>query len=331
MSRSEFTILAAPIAKAWDSSNPRLYFSSFYNIVLDAAARMTDYPDMIMAAVMNEQANGDDHVPPQKPNRPEYPDIPTGTTAAATVRADFQHHMKIYGEDLKIYQEYNAALSAILHAIHDALPPSVQPLIKVNNNLRDQTPFGALQILEYHYGSLVNNEIQIIMRELNDPLPVGKSIEAHIARHREIHRTLQEHGQGLPNNMQVNLIIATLPPSFSTFIERYNENHPGLNRDFGQFSNLLMATTADKLTYGVPAMANAATSTPTLDSVMAELAALKVLLAESKNSKPAFKYCWSHGPNKSHNSADCRFPTEGHQRTATDKNKQGGKTSKNKA
>ena len=51
MHSAEFTTLTALIPKAWDSSNPRLYLSAFYNTVLDAATPMTDDPDQIIEAI----------------------------------------------------------------------------------------------------------------------------------------------------------------------------------------------------------------------------------------------------------------------------------------
>jgi hypothetical protein len=308
MHRAEFTALAAPITKAWDSSNPRLYFSAFYNTVLDAAARMTDDPDQIIEAINGMASDGSDHVPPTKPIRPILPEMPTSVTAAANLRSDFQFQMRMYEQDLKCYQEYNAALSAILHAIHDALPAAVQPIIKINNNLREQTPHGAMQILEDQYGSMVNNEIQGQIRELSEPLPMGRSIEAHIARHREIHRTLREHQQGLPVNMQVNMLISTLPSLYNSFLERYNESHPGLDRDFTEFATLLLSTTADKATYGAanaataPIVDNKLVSTPTLDGIIADIAALKLELPKLKGKK----FCKSHGYNFTHNTDKCR-------------------------
>jgi hypothetical protein len=50
---------------------------------------------------------------------------------------------------------------------------------------------------------------------------------------------------------------------------------------------------------------------------------------KSKTNKNAHQnaggyYCWSHGPNASHNSVDCNQIREGHQDAATAANKMGG-------
>jgi len=54
---------------------------------------------------------------------------------------------------------------------------------------------------------------------------------------------------------------------------------------------------------------------------------------EKENTKPKagetltnWKYCWSHGLNKTHNSKMCRFPKQGHSTTATLDDRQNGST-----
>ena len=325
MSRSNFVENASAITKAFKADTPRFGWQSFQNVVFDSCARMPNHR-LITEAVDGQTAEGEEHIPPTEPERPTLPEGPT----SLQTNANFQIQLTMYEKDLKIFEDYHSALFAILQAIHDALPSAVQPLIKINNNLRDQTPFGAMQILEQLYGRLLNSELQSLTHELADALPMNTSVENHIARHREIHRILHEHDQGVTETMQVNMLIGTLPAAYNSFLERYHDTHHGIHRDYHEFATLLLLNTNNKIVYGGPPMAHTATaaavtSTPTLDSVVAELAALRLLISKDKNVAPTKKYCWTHGNNTSHNSGECRFPAEGHKTTATSKDKQGGR------
>ena len=95
-------------------------------------------------------------------------------------------------------------------------------------------------------------------------------------------------------------------------------------------ANLATATAADRQT-----MSNL---TSTIDTLTKQLAARDAEIAQlknrnSSNTKKSAKtdnggYCWSHGyyVAKNHNSQNCRFPKDGHQKLATRDNPMDGNT-----
>jgi hypothetical protein len=272
------------------------------------------------------------------------PDEPFQAVSAPALAADATDaNTKAYNalklkHDIQRLEVRNAAMK-----MYKALGPAAQQLLldERGNVIRD--PKEMVKRLDAEYLLVTQQDIDTMIATLCSPYNRAVDFKTLVMSHKEIHLALTRANQPMPEYLKIRYMAEAVRnvPALHATVDRYFDEVPSLSdQTYTGMSAKLMnfvANRGDSMT--TSSFAGAATSSiqAQLDEARREIVQMRRRL-EEVSVKPAAatgprptrakQYCWSHGM-KYHSSAECfehaRKP--GHQTTATEHNKMGGKGS----
>ena len=257
---------------------------------------------------------GNAFVPPVHPGPP--PVLAAGTTNAAIAAANLAHKTAL--NTFKIYVETEVALKKqLLEAVPDQFIDELQHVEYGYANVTTRT---IIAHLDATYGTITQDELDDNDADLRRKWDLGQSIQALFKQVKDCRDFAAAAGDPISEAKAIRAMIANLEATgaFDDAIKDWKKR-PTAEHTLANFR--LDFTKADKdrrreKTSGEGGYAGAAASgsnppsgtTPNQDTPL-----------------PGWKYCWTHGLNKTHSSNACNNKTDGHKNDATLDNMQGGK------
>ena len=255
-------------------------------------------------------------------------DTNTKTYNALKLKHDIQK-LEVRAAAMKINKSVSAA--AQQHLLDD-----------VGNVIRD--PKEMIKRLDAEYLIVTQQDVDMMISALCAPYDKNVDFKSFVTSHKDIHRSLLKANQPMPEYLKIRYLTDTVRnvPALQGAIDRYfdevpdmkNQTYAGLSIKLANF----VANRGDSITTSAFAGAATASLQAQLNESRRENAVMRRQLDEL-SLKPAAvpsgprpnrakQYCWTHGM-KYHSSAECfehaRKP--GHQVSATERNKMGGKGS----
>jgi hypothetical protein len=181
--------------------------------------------------------------------------------------------------------------------------------------------------LQNSYGTLRVHDLITVKAPLSDIFVAGACMRTFVERHLHIHHILASSGQAMTEFDKLQMFCAALGPCgiFKARIDRwFAEEVPDV--DAQVFSSMVgdpeLGLSNVIISYSI--------SLPTSGSSFA-FATTTPAASDSTRKQPvkcncSAHYCWTHGPNTSHESAACTRQKAGHQVDATFASMKGGKT-----
>lgn len=190
--------------------------------------------------------------------------------------------------------------------------------------------------LNGEYGTPLPSDLQQWRDKLAVSYDSRTSLSAFIQGQRQIHNNFAQINQPLPESEKFNRLKTAMVQcgSFQFSLQSYAERYPSIaTQSFETLAEALvnyetnnpLSATSSSQGYAASVKGSEEPQNITPDMISKLVAAaVKEALTSQKNQK---LYCWTHGTNSSHKSAECRYPREGHQIAATAANKMGGNLS----
>lgn len=280
--------------------------------------------------------------------------IPIGIQAQNSVaeRAEIECAIKLWlhahAESTKRQDEDSAFKQAL---ISSSPPEALEAITNGTTGTCHLTPAMILELYYATYGTITDADLDEAAEGL--PAQLGgatlKDIQQAVNKLRQYFDLKATSGSPLAEADKMNFLSNLLPPAYDLHVALFDKEYHALNtRTFALFSAAMIDATkrlrkprrsANATTVSGAAdanswdefMANAAASATAAGftrPAVTNIPSRRVGKTPKANSPAAQKYCWSHGPNDSHQSSECKGAHPNHVITATFANQQGGKTSK---
>lgn len=281
-----------------------------------------------LSAEMYQTATGAavPHAPPQDPGP-----LPENATGVAVTT-----HKYLQTAFLSDQQAIKKAKATILASLSDEAKSLLADPMHGVRRIDLKT---MLDRLRAEYGTLTAHDLEQQKNILLVPYPLNTPIRDYVRRHTEVANTLRTANQPLSSADRVLHLRAGVRhhPPFASAVQHYLTSYPSVAAQ--SFTGLAdaLAQAEDNSdptpTTGTTGYSAAATPLPTAFSTT-ELTkmineAVAAAMRERRSPRtpkppPNFThYCWTHGPC-SHTSSDCRAPSPGHIKDATDSDRRGG-------
>lgn len=206
--------------------------------------------------------------------------------------------------------------------------------------------------MDAKYGAVTAADLQANLALLSVPFPDNGEMNAEdyiIQHHIKPHQFASTNGGPIAESTKVMLLTQAITPCgvFKEVLTHFIFTHPSAaTQTFEVLSDLVRtfdeARDAKQKSGGTGYINELASDRATIQALhkkVADLeATIQTLAANAATQQPSPNttsthpsggrakpsYCWTHGPNNSHNSRDCNNQRHGHQATATASNKMGG-------
>lgn len=195
-----------------------------------------------------------------------------------------------------------------------------------------------IQTLDAHYLSVTRQELIEATSNLMERYSPAKDFKAHLTKHRQIHFTFQQAGQGLSEMDKVRYLTAGVEgdPEAKNCIQMYFTAFPNLaGQNFNDLAARLDTMMANRPPPTVSEFLGASTSAAASSAKLsAENETLRAELHEMKKAMRQLQvrgqhnpraYCWTHGPC-AHDGRQCMEKAVGHKEEATFNNRMGGRS-----
>jgi hypothetical protein len=258
---------------------------------------------------------------------PAYPGILPALGERATQAAIYELQ-RVHTSATEQYKTYRAVGTALVQQILAAVESTyLDALRDVDLGFANVSPSQMLAHLKKEYGILTIREIEDNRAKLSEPWDIASPIETLWKRVTEVQRIATSVDQPISDDAVIALTLPMLRRTgvFGSIISAW-EQRLRTEQTLATFKAMFTLANTTRLsnltTSDVQyADANAANAR----SPPANYSATNSNAFFTVNGCPMY-YCWSHGlsPNEQHTSATCQHPKEGHIRTATVFNRQGG-------
>ena len=312
----------------------RLAFPMFIKQVLDALEHMGSRDYGLLGYVLTEDewlelaGNTAPFVPAVAPGNPPPPQ-------PAAPWQEWQYTKQCYDAERKLL---NHATAAFVKSLDEHSKSVVEG---EEGTIRGKSLQHMIAVLRAEYGTITKNDLLEHLQTLNEPYERGDDILQYLLKHSRGHRTAQHNGQPWPEMLKIATLIAGLTPCgiFTTCIDSFHTAYPALQQQL--YSNLQTSVRiyaqnrieqptsgtqgyAAAATYVKPPPAASTLSAADVEKMIAN--ALTNMRVDQPRKRTTDKqYCWTHGEQYSHNSAECKTPDQGHDESATLTNRKGGR------
>ena len=322
-----------PFPSFSSADHPQLRFSAYLNKLLDEAVNASSRIDgiagfLLSPAVFLVRFGHAYEFPAERVPQPEA--VPAAPWNA------WRYH-----EDLRLATDNNIRdFRTKFLAGLDA--PTLKLFEDVVGGNRTRTLEWMVARMTARFGTVSSTQLESFEKLLLEPFIVGESMLAFISQHRDVHLTCAAQQQPLSEAIKVRYLTNSLKPScrFGTFLEAYNLRHPtiaeqtfdNLNTELTAYESTMdKEATARSLGYAgsaidIDAAIAAAIEKALSPATMALLAAATIKPSSSteRTSQAPKYYCWTHGPNNTHNGDQCQRQATGHVASATARDEKGG-------
>ena len=310
----------------------RLAFPNFYKSVLNALEHMGSRDYGLLGYVLPVEEwlqlphNTEAFTPAQPPGN-----APPPTPAAPW--QEWQYKKQCYDAEKKLL---NTATAHFVKVLDEHAMSVVEG---EENTIRGKSLAQLLNALKNEYGTITKNDLLIQLNTLQIPYERGGDILQYLLQHSKVHRVAAENGQPWPEMTKIGTLIAGLTPCglFDACINAFHTAYPALQhqryhnlersvRAYAQ-NQIFLQTTGSE---GYAAAAQQAPRTPPVDHSHVEEVVTKILTkllpAMNLTKYPREKkYCWTHGVQYTHSSAECKHPHHDHDNSATLQDRKGGR------
>lgn len=252
-----------------------------------------------------------------------------------------EQHRRWVLQDQK-YREKLKNLALLKEILINSLKPSIRDSISdpIYGTLQI-TCFDILKNLDQEFLLLSPTHFKQANQSLLIPFKLGDDMREFLNK-RKLHYQLCEHAdQDIGEEFKITSLEEVLRPCglFTRPIERFNELYDTLDSNSRTFDALaiLIQRAADNLPnnqniFAASIYPESKSSAETSNPNTGIAAAVKTGKGKAVSNKDSISkdlnYCWSHGPNTSHNSKQCKTRHPNHVESATAKNMQGGRIEK---
>jgi hypothetical protein len=259
--------------------------------------------------------------------RKNPPERPPANSSAATIQ--------FYREDREAYYAQQDTLHRFLVALWNSLGEAPKSLIvdqrtgELISNLKE-----ILRILDSRFLNISRQELKSARESMNVSFSRGENYDNFIAVHRKAHATFLSARQILPEYIKIESLYLAVAHErgMATATERYFALTPDVqDQTFEGLVNIINQHVANSTVQSEsiqyanivrPSSEDALLEA--MKSITAGMADLKRNQAQSIQSRPPRRYCWTHG-SCTHHSNQCLSKATGHKDDATWKRKLGGK------
>jgi len=278
-----------------------------------------------MAAGAFTALTGDAPLAPQVDPGPPAEGLNVGQTAA------HKYLTELFDKEQSGIKSAKTMILASLNA--EALGLVTEPI----HGTRRRTIVAIMDILRTTYGTLTAADLTHQKTLLLAPFQPATPVRDYIRRHREVHSMCIAAGQPMTEADAVAALRLGVKhvPSLANAVQHFVTTVPTVAMQTFEALATLLGEAEDngeaQATTGSAGYSAASTGPPeafslaTMSQMIAEAVSKAMNNADSKKPPVTGKkhYCWTHGPG-GHSSQDCRQPTDGHVRTASNANRQGG-------
>jgi hypothetical protein len=242
----------------------------------------------------------------------------------------------IYQEDRNNFEKQENAISLAIGTIFENLGPTALALLIDPATTRYTKSLSViLANLDAQYQQITRQELQAARATLQTRFNPASDFKTHVTTHRQTHATYVAAAQPLSQNDKINFLVESMEHDNEAraAIRHYFNTYPSLaNQTFEDLVTAIGANLANRSGPTTSDFVNMAASSRTtadltqqVEALTRQVNQLQRALAEGRPTASTKKYCWTHGPNGSHESKDCRYPNRGkHQNEATMENRMGG-------
>lgn len=201
-----------------------------------------------------------------------------------------------------------------------------------------------LLTMEANYGALASIDVDAMRAHLDKPYVAGHNFVHFLTSHREAHIASAGAQAPLSEYDKVSKLKEALKPCgfFTTSLELFSQSYPRVaDQTFERLASIVtntynsrdhMATTRSVGFAGAAiatSMSTDALKALIQTTIRSEMQQAKLMTTATRPDTKQHMYCWTHGPNLSHNGTECKWPAEGHIATATLGDQKGGKPMNN--
>ena len=262
----------------------------------------------------------------QPPAAPTPPQELAGNAAAATTALNTREYV--------VHLEYLHLVKAHQLAIHRALPRPIQTQFVNEFGITILgTPAEQLIATAAAIGTPTERELETYRLQAYRPFSVSAedgSLANTFARMELFARIMGQLGQPMGGREKFTSAMAVFSNVgiFDVSIRSFLTANVRIeDKTYATFkTHMLLQGPLDLANISMAGGYANATTTTAPEWALTRIRELEERVGKKDKEKCYDHWCWTHGPNLTHNSGDCRIPKEGHQNTATSKNKQGGAT-----
>jgi hypothetical protein len=259
----------------------------------------------------------------------------------ATARTK-EHDLKIYHKLEDKIEKAKLEDSNFKKGMTEISPAeAIDAIAHPQHGLLRVTPAAMYAALNEQFGTLEATTLETL--EADIPIVCGTTVTCAkkvINQLRHLFTTATTGGQPCPQMIKVRMLLRIISPNpeFGIYVILYNNAYKTMETRLFETLATDMLAAAEIISLTKPSStANAAIVEPTLTELVANAVttafaahktAPKTLNRKRGNPRKQphlMPYCWSHGPNTSHDSSQCTSAHSKHIATATFANKQGGK------
>jgi hypothetical protein len=244
----------------------------------------------------------------------------------------------IYQEDRNNFEKQLSATALAVGTIVDSLGPTALALIvnpdtsRYSSNLRV-----ILSSLDAQYRAITRQELQQARSTLATRYNRTSDFKTHLTVHRQTHATYVAAKQHLSENDKVTFLVESMehdPEANAAILHYFNTVPDMTNQKFDDLAKAIQANLANRSNSSVSEFAGATAPYKSssdmhaqIDELTRQVAHLSRIVAEgipNRQVSTTKRYCWTHGPNSSHEGKDCKTPAKEHRTDATFSNRMGG-------
>lgn len=258
--------------------------------------------------------------------------------AADATQAQILEARRIHFNNLTLYNTYKTVRTSLQKQILAAVDAVyLRALKNVNFGFSNVEPYTMLTHLKSKYGVLTLREVQLNRDKLNEAWDPSSPMENLWDRITEIRRVADSVEQPISDGAVIACVLPMFKRTglFRHSIDAWNDmpanqlTYDNFEEHFTRANNnrLEDLTSADFQYADANLAANIARTTIATSTPTSSTNSTKISTEDDNSIDPKrFYYCWSHGLSfaHQHTSATCQHPKEGHIRTATAYNRQGG-------